>query len=196
VRVYAAAAILAIFSLSISPVTSTAAPATGIWLDQPISNWNIPGGPIPKAPPGGSGNLAMCRSSLRKPAGKEDRAVVAAGWSLTGPPRTAFETSEILGEADADGMCRPVKYQIFLFVRGQFAGTISPVPMDSREDGTAGPTNRSSASEFSVGFERYAPSDAKCCPSKRTEVFYQIRTVQGQPLVVPLRATTTANSPN
>lgn len=32
-------------------------------------------------------------------------------------------------------MCRPRQSQDFLFVRGMFAGTLSPQPMDSRTDG-------------------------------------------------------------
>ena len=37
--------------------------------------------------------------------------------------------------SNADGMCRPLGYQFFLFVGDDFAGTLSPAPMDSRTDG-------------------------------------------------------------
>ena len=52
---------------------------------------------------------------------------------------SARATSRFLaGMADADGMCRPLGYQLFVFVGGSFAGTLSPLPMDSRADQSSG----------------------------------------------------------
>jgi hypothetical protein len=187
---------LAILSVPVSASAPAAAQRSLSWLDRPLHNWNVPGGPIPRAPSGGAEDIEACKSTLRPPAGKEDRAVVAAGWALAGPPQTASGTRVIVGEADADGMCRPIAYQIFLFVRGQFAGTISPVRMNSREDGSAGAVDFSSASEFRVEFGRYKESDALCCPSRQSDVWYGIKDVAGHPLVVPQRKKTTTNPPN
>ena len=46
---------------------------------------------------------------------------------------------EILGGMrGGDGMCRPLNYNVFVFVRGQFAGALSPASMDSRLDSSSG----------------------------------------------------------
>jgi len=63
-----------------------------------------------------------------------------------------------------DGMCRPLAYQIFVFADGRFAGTLSPVPMNSRTDGAA-QTPELFGSTVRVAYSRYAPSDPLCCPS-------------------------------
>lgn len=84
-----------------------------------------------------------------------------------------------------DGMCRPLGYQAFVFVGGKFAGTISPRPMDSRADGSSGQIHLSSTSTLTVGFVRYKPSDALCCPSRRQIVTYTIDRAGARPLLVP-----------
>lgn len=46
------------------------------------------------------------------------------------------KTTLISGMANADGMCRPLTDQVFVFSGGQFIGTLSPILMDSRTDGS------------------------------------------------------------
>jgi hypothetical protein len=153
------------------------------WLDQPLQNWNRPRARIPKAPSGGID--AMCSDSVRKPVGPEDRAVTAAGWLLIGPLQTFSGTTFILAESSADGMCRPVGYQGFVFVGGRFAGTISPVSMNSRADGTMDPFDLNRADNLDITFSRYKESDPLCCASGQTLVTYSIKSVKGWPLLVP-----------
>lgn len=187
--------VLALALFIASPILSVQW-ATQNWLDKPIHNWNRPGGQIPKAPAGGQGELTMCKDSLRKPAGPEDRAVMAAGWQLVGPLETFSGTTVILAQSDADGMCRPMGYQAFVFVHGNFAGTISPVPMNSRTDGTMDPFDLTRPDELNVAFSRYKQSDPLCCASGQAFVTYKIKTVEGKPLLVPISAHTSATSKN
>jgi hypothetical protein len=64
-----------------------------------------------------------------------------------------------------DGMCRPLAYQSFVFVDGQFVGTISPDPMNSRTTG-AGSVITLDGDRVTARFLRYAPTDPLCCPSR------------------------------
>jgi LppP/LprE lipoprotein len=163
------------------------------WLDEPLHTWNRPGGEIPKAPPRGVGVVGMCQDSVRKPSGPEDRAVMTAGWLLVGPLQTFSGTTVILAESNADGMCRPLGYQVFVFVDGQFAGTVSPVPMNSRTDGTMDPFELSRPDELDIAFSRYKASDPLCCASGQTFVSYEIKRVEGRPLLVPSSLHTSAS---
>jgi hypothetical protein len=89
------------------------------------------------------------------------RAIAADRWALTahareqaGKRRIGDETL-VSGAAGTDGMCRPEQFQEFLFVKGAFAGTISPAPMDSRSDGAVIRTNVGLDSTVAF-FNRYA----------------------------------------
>jgi LppP/LprE lipoprotein len=163
------------------------------WLDQPLHNWNHPGANVPKAPAGGLDEPGICRDLIRKPSGPEDRAVMAAGWLLFGSLQKFSQTTVVLAESDADGMCRPLGYQAFVFVGGRFAGTVSPVPMNSRADGTMDPFELVRADWLNIVFSRYKESDPLCCPSAQTFVSYQIKTVNSWPLLVP-RSLHTSNT--
>ena len=104
--------------------TVVAAPAPEpTWLDRPLSNWNIPGRAMPRA---------GCRTERRSPRSPKrctlltvlrntpgERAVADAGWL----PFHMFDRQivqrdvEIVGGlAGADGMCRPVDFNVFVFV--------------------------------------------------------------------------------
>jgi hypothetical protein len=171
----------------IAPSAAQCQSARKSWLDRPLRNWNRPRPTIPRAPSSDLGTApAFCRDSIRKPTGPEDRAVTAAGWLLVGSLQNLSGTTLVLAESSADGMCRPMGFQEFVFVAGRFAGTISPAPMNSREDGAMNPIELHRADQLNAAFSRYAQSDARCCPSRRTLVSYEIRTVAGWPLLVPL----------
>jgi len=86
----------------------------------------------------------------------------------------------IRGTAGYDGMCRPLQYQDFVFVRGAFTGTLSPQAMDSRTDGALTRVFLRSKSRLTAEYERYAASDPLCCPSKITTVDFD---VAGEPPV-------------
>ena len=106
------------------------------WLDdaKPVS-WNTPGAPIPAAPKTEGTDDPRCRDSARPPQLDEDNRVRDQGWDLVGAYHGGWEILVIRGTAGYDGMCRPRQYPDFVFVRGAFAGTLSPQAMDSRTDG-------------------------------------------------------------
>jgi len=108
-----------------------------------------------------------------------------AGWTLYGPQQKFGETTVISGQASADGMCRPLGYNYFVFYKGQFAGTISPVSMDSRTDGAATSVYLPQERSLTAEFARYANTDALCCPSRTSFVDYRIETTANGALLIP-----------
>ena len=90
-----------------------------------------------------------------------------------------------------DGMCRPLQYQDFVFVRGVFAGTLSPRPMDSRSDGALRRVWVQSDRRLTAEYDRYAATDPLCCPSRMTTVTFEI--ADDPPVVRPVSAASTAN---
>ena len=95
----------------------------------------------------------------------------------------------VRGAANYDGMCRPRDYQDFVFVRGAFAGTLSPQPMDSRSDGAVNQVSVQSG-RVTGEYARYAPADPLCCPSRATSVVFEVSGTP--PLVRPLSSSTVA----
>jgi heat shock protein HslJ len=94
------------------------------------------------------------------------------------------------GTAGYDGMCRPRAYQAFVFVKGVFAGTLSPQPMDSRTDGALDRVFLESDRRLSAEYRRYATSDPLCCPSRTTTASFEI--AGGPPVVRPIATQTPA----
>ncbi len=87
-------------------------------------------------------------------------------------------------------MCRPVTYNLFVFVGGRFAGSLSPTPMSSRLDGSSSVV-RLPLPTITAEFARYTSSDTPCCPSSRVTVRYRIDRSDSGPLVVPTEIRTT-----
>ncbi len=167
--------------------------AEGTWLDQPLQMWNAPGHSVPQSPPSqGSNDDIRCLANVRPPESAEDEAVFAAGWTLFGTYEGGWGVRLVNGLVGFDGMCRPWSYQVFVFVDGSFAGTVSPGPMASRTDGAAGQVYlHGSGQELSAQFARYADSDPLCCPSRTSTVRYRIERAGPDPVVVPLEVWTT-----
>jgi hypothetical protein len=94
----------------------------------------------------------------------------------------------IRGTVGYDGMCRPLQYQDFVFVRGAFAGTLSPHAMDSRTDGALSRVFLQSESRLTAEYQRYAAADPLCCPSRTTTVVFDI--TRDAPVVRPVSAST------
>lgn len=148
-----------------------------IWLDQqPLANWNRAGLPVPTAPPaqGESATSGRCRAPAA-PLSAEERAVVAAGWSMYKASDRQQLLTVVHAEVAVDGMCRPWQYQAFVFVGGTFAGTLSPVTMNARSDGaltelTIGPDSGPIAAQY----QRYATNDPLCCPSRLSTVTFAV----------------------
>jgi hypothetical protein len=180
-------------ALLLSNVSTSAAQQqrSSSWLDRPLKNWNRAGQPVPNAPAGDEpiGPLiARCRLTPPRSTMAE-RAVDSAGWIPFwnfGQQRLVQSDVEIIdGMRGADGMCRPLVYNLFVFVGDRFAGVLSPTPMMSRLDGSSG-TVRIEPPAIIAEFSRYTSTDPLCCPSSRATVRYRIdRTAEG-PVVVPV----------
>jgi LppP/LprE lipoprotein len=186
----ASTALVAAFVLLLSRIASEAA-----WLDASApAPWNQAGTAVPSAPSVQGNDDPRCRESERPAETPEDRSVAAKGWRLFHDYQGGWGLKVIWALSGYDGMCRPWGYQVFVFVRGVFAGTLSPHPMDARTDASlfsvqllsrvAGPD------PLVATFERYAESDPLCCPSRRTLVRYRIDQSGRAPLLMPVSART------
>ena len=184
----------AAFGLSLGVAVLAQGPAPATWLDKPLANWNKPGAPIPAAKPAEDESIAALSTRcgylplLQTTAG--ERALVDAGWV----PFRVFDKQivdrdvEIIGGlAGADGMCRPMSFNVFVFVNGRLAGTLSPQTMESRTDGSIGGAIRLAADDtIQAGFARYLDKDALCCPSSHVTVRYGIDRKATPHVVVPV----------
>jgi hypothetical protein len=145
------------------------------WLDEPTpASWNTPGLAIPAAPTTRDAVDSRCRDLARPPQSPEDERLRDQGWDLVGAYQGGWHILVIRGTASYDGMCRPRQYQDFVFVRGVFAGTLSPHPMDSRTDGALRRVFLQSNSRLTAEYDRYAVTDPLCCPSRTTSVVFEI----------------------
>jgi hypothetical protein len=145
--------------------------------------------PIPAAPKVQGTLDAKCREQARPPQLDEDKRVRDQGWDLIGAYQGGWQMLVIRGTASYDGMCRPRQYQDFVFVRGEFAGTLSPQPMDSRADGALMRVSLQSQNRLTADYERYAAADPLCCPSRTTTVVFEIPSAA--PTVQPVSSSTT-----
>jgi hypothetical protein len=146
-----------------------------VWLDEAkAAAWNKAGSSVPAAPKIEADVDSRCREQARPPQLEEDKQVRDRGWNLVGAYQGGWQILVIQGTAGYDGMCRPRQFQGFVFVRGVFAGTLSPHPMDSRSDGVLGRVFLSSGSQLLAEYERYAAKDPLCCPSRTTSVTFEI----------------------
>jgi len=158
------------------------------WLDQPLSNWNRAGRAVPAAPAAPEPLKAVVsRCRLTTPGGNAAKAVSAAGWipfRYFGKPLAQGDVEIVGGMTGADGMCRPTGYNVFVFVGGRHAGTLSPKPMTSRLDGASGEV-RLALPQIDVQFARYTEKDPLCCPSSRSTVRFRIDRKKAGAVVVP-----------
>jgi hypothetical protein len=91
------------------------------------------------------------------------------------------------GLLSMDANCRPAGFQVFVFADGIFAGTLSPMPMAARGDGTMFDVYLSRG-EVNALFDRYLPTDGLCCPSAQTRVRFIIEWTTAGPVVTPVTA--------
>lgn len=190
----------AVFALALAGGEAAAQTAASRWLDaKPLANWNKPGMEIPRGPKSGyAEEIAECEKrgaeeTAKSPPTAETRQVAAAGWLGAAVDRRAGDTVIVFARNGADGMCRPMDYNYFVFVKGRFAGTLSPRPMNSREDGSGWLEEKPQALRFTADFARYRRDDPLCCPARTSTVTYEVREGPGGPLVVPERVATKAN---
>ena len=113
------------------------------------------------------------------------------GWSLFKAENATNVPFEILsGQANADGMCRPTDYQLFVFESGVFAGTLSPDLMNSRTDGALVETQIQSSDVILATYQRYTPQDPLCCPSAQSTATFKVDRSGPSPVVVLQNVTT------
>jgi LppP/LprE lipoprotein len=160
------------------------------WLDRPLKNWNDPARGIQPGMATGEQIAEMakrCNLSIRRDTPAQ-RALAEAGWFpyLHVDREIVQRDVEIVGGmTQADGMCRPMDYNIFVFAGGRLAGTLSPLPMMSRTDGAIGAVRLAPDDTIAAEFARYADRDALCCPSGRVTVRYRIDQKGSLTVVVP-----------
>ena len=161
------------------------------WLDasKPVS-WNRARLPIPAAPHIQGPVDARCRSLARPAELEQDKRLQSQGWDLVGPYQGGWQILVIQATAGYDGMCRPRQYQAFVFVRGIFAGTLSPQLMDSRGDGALTHITLEGNNRLSAEYVRYTATDPLCCPSRITSVQFEV--ASDVPLVRPVSASTSS----
>lgn len=166
-----------------------AAGAQDGWLDDPLVPWNAPGMAIPVPPPDVQGPVdPICMRSVRSAETPEDEAVVGHGWMLFGTYEGGWGLRVLGATAGFDGMCRPVGYQYFVFWEGQFAGTLSPVPMVSRTTGAGRILSIDSERRIVASFPRYAETDPLCCPSRPALALeFRVQITDRGPTLVPER---------
>lgn len=194
------ATLLPIAALVLAAAPAAAQTVASRWLDaRTIANWNKPGMAIPRGPKSSyAGEIAECEKrgaeeTAKSPPTPETRRVAAAGWRGAAVDKRAGDTVIVFARNGADGMCRPMDYQYFVFVKGRFAGTLSPRPMHSRVDGSGWLEQKPGATRFTADFARYRRDDPLCCPARTSTVTYELREGPGGPIVVPARVATKAN---
>jgi hypothetical protein len=159
----------------------------GTWLDSAPVEWSPPGASFPKAPQDVEKNISpeYCKTHERPIRLKEERVVAGAGWMVFASFQGKDGLTVVGGALSQDGMCRPDPYQYFVFVRGKFAGTLSPRLMRARSDGSVNKVSFAARGRIVATFSRYTSVDPLCCPSRLSEVTYEIREESGgRPFVI------------
>lgn len=88
------------------------------------------------------------------------------------------------GMTSATPGCAAESFNLFVFVGGTFAGTVSQTAMAPSRDGAAGAVRITGTDTLTVEFARYLPGDAECCPSSRERVSYRIEKTGAGPTLV------------
>ena len=175
------------------PIALAAQTPARSWLDRPLVNWNSSAHRMPSAPANEEPIADVGKRCDVKPkrTTSGERAVTDAGWL----PFYLFDRQIVQGDveiigglAGADCLCRPADYNVFVFVAGRFAGTLSPDLMTSRLDGSIGAVRLSEEGTIAAEFTRYVDPDPLCCPSGRVTVRYQLDRRSTPPVVVPVAA--------
>jgi heat shock protein HslJ len=165
---------MAIALLALPGIVNGSQNTGGSWLDAPkLTSWHTAGSTIPSAPKVDAVN-PTCKEQARPPQTPEDEQVRERGWDLVGAFHGGWQIVVVRGTAGYDGMCRPMQYQDFVFVNGRFAGTLAPAPMNSRTDGALGEVTLQGPSRLMAEYVRYEKSDALCCPSRVTQVTFEV----------------------
>ena len=99
------------------------------------------------------------------------------------------------GLSSYDGMCRPLGFQAFVFVDGKLAGTLSPTPMNSRDDGALSRTSFFGPESLTAAYVRYTDQDPLCCPSALSTATYKIERTPAGPVLTRESTNTQPTNP-
>lgn len=183
---------VATFLLLSTTITLSAQLAAG-WLDRPMAGWNQPASPVPtsRLEANSQGSLERRCSAPPTASASVVDAVRRARWVpyLHLDREIAANDIEVIGGmTGATKECQPLYYNLFVFVGGRFAGTVSPAMMAPSRDGAAGAVRITGPDSMTVEFARFMSGDAECCPSSRLRVIYRIDKSGAGPTLVPTEA--------
>jgi hypothetical protein len=160
------------------------------WLDRPLAGWNQPKGNVPASRIAADSEATLerrCSAPKSASPGAVD-AVRKARWVpyLHLDQTIASNYIEVIGGmTGATAGCEPLYFNLFVFVGGVFAGTVSPALMAPSRDSAAGAVRITGPDTLTVEFARFMPGDAECCPSSRVRVSYRIDRAGAGPALVP-----------
>jgi hypothetical protein len=173
------------FGLSANLVGQTAS-----WLDRPLAGWNLPAAAVPNAPGESAARdaaTARCPAVARSPGTQAEAAVAAAGWLPYWHLDRQLVRDEIeivAGALAADAQCQPADFNLFVFLSGRFAGTLSPDVMGPGRDGVAGAVRIIDRETISVEYARFLAGDTPCCPSGRVSARFRVEHAAGASAIV------------
>jgi len=178
--------LIILVTLLAADVSAQAAPG---WLDRAMTAWNQSAARVPTAQAGVDAHAALerrCGSSALATSTTAD-AIRKAGWVpfLHQDRSIARDDLEVIGGMTAASPgCEPTVFNLFVFVAGRFAGTVSPMVMTQNRDGVAGAVRITGADALTAEFARYTATDTECCPSSRVRVTYRIDRTGARPTLV------------
>ena len=156
------------------------------WLDMtPLPSWNERKRAVLQTKKISSAELKRCAAQVRQPTLPQDKLLTKMGWTLTGAAHVFGNTTVVTAAEAFDGMCRPLKFDTYVFVGNRVAGTLSPGQMDSRTDGSLVNVQLTGEKNLTAEYVRYQASDALCCPYKTEAVTFVIKPDAGNFLLVP-----------
>jgi hypothetical protein len=183
--------VLVFILIAAALIPTLSAQTSTSWLDRPLTPWNQPVAVIPSAQAGteSHGELERRCGSNSLTASPTAAAIRKAGWVpfLLFDRAIARDGVEVIGgmTAAATPGCEPAMFNLFVFVGGTLAGTISPIVMEQGRDAVVGAVRVTGADALTAEFARYTTKDTACCPSSRVRVTYRIERAGSQPTLVP-----------
>ncbi|MDQ3636175.1 MAG: META domain-containing protein [Acidobacteriota bacterium] len=173
-----------VFSFTINAAAQVA--AQSVWLGMnPLPSWNERSRAILQTKKISSDELKRCAVVVRKPSLLQDFLLTKMGWTLVNAAQIYGDTTVVSTAEAFDGMCRPLKFQTYVFVGKLLAGTLSPAQMDSRTDGALVNVQLTGEKNLTAEYVRYREADALCCPYKTEMVTFQIKPDGKNSLLVP-----------
>ncbi len=168
----------AVAFLFVAGLAGATAFAQSSWVDRPLETWNVAGARVAPPPPSQEASKPLAtRCAARAVTGGAANTLAQAGWVpfLHLDRTTTRDDIEVIGGmAAGNTFCEPTVFNLFVFVGGRFAGTLSPGPMTPAHDGAAGAVRLAGPDAIATEFARYTPADTECCPSSVVRVTYRI----------------------